>query len=281
MGTGEHGLKRLIVTGDDFGLSLAVNEAIEAAHSNGILTTTCLMVAGSEAADAVARAERLPELAVGLHIVVTRGRAVLPAGEIPDLVDDEGRFDGNLVRAGFRYFFSARVRRQLGAEIRAQFEAFRATGLALDHVNAHNHMHMHPIVLGLILEIGSDYGLKAVRLPLEPAAGGGGIAGRLALAPCAARMKRHLDRAGVRCNDYVFGLSHSGRMDRDRMLPVINHLPDGVSEIFCHPATGHWDGIEPAAAGSRFEDELAALLDSEIRAALEQSGARLIAFRDL
>ena len=53
-------------------------------------------------------------------------------------------------------------------EIRAQFEAFRATGLALDHVNAHKHMHLHPSVAALIIEIGRDYGMKAVRVPAEP-----------------------------------------------------------------------------------------------------------------
>lgn len=278
MGTGERVLKRLIVTGDDFGLSLPVNEAIEAAYENGILTTTCLMVAAPEAVDAVARARRLPGLAVGLHIVLVRGKPVLPPSSIPDLVGADGLFRSNLAGAGFRFFFSPAARRQLAEEIRAQFEAFRATGLSLDHVNAHNHMHLHPTVLGLILKAGRDYGLSAVRLPLELT--GGGIGGLL-LRPWTWLMKARLDRAGVRCNDYLFGMRDTGRMDRDRMLPVLRRLPDGVSELLCHPATGLWDGVEEQAAGFRFRDELNALVDSDIRAALEKSGARLIAFRDI
>ncbi|MEE8285398.1 MAG: hopanoid biosynthesis-associated protein HpnK, partial [Gammaproteobacteria bacterium] len=145
-------MKRLIVTADDYGASLPINEAIETAHRDGILTAACLMVGAPMADDAVARARRLPNLRVGLHVVVVRGRPVLTPERIPDLVDGDGRLDGNLVRAGFRYFFLPRVRRQLAAEIRAQFEAFQATGLALDHANAHNHMHLHPTVLRLIVD---------------------------------------------------------------------------------------------------------------------------------
>ncbi len=281
MGPGERGLKRLIVTGDDFGLSSPVNEAIEAAHSRGILTATCLMVGAPAAADAVERARRLPGLGVGLHLVVVRGHAVLPPAEIPDLVDAEGRFDANLVKAGFRYFFLPKVRRQLAAEIRAQFEAFRQTGLPLDHVNAHNHMHVHPTVLGLIIAIGREYGMTAVRLPFEPAAGGGLLArlGRLFLGLWIALMRRRLDAAGVRHNDFAFGIGDCGRMDRRHLLSLLASLPEGVSEIFSHPATRCWREIEPEAAHFRFEDEFAALIDPDVRLAV--TGAELTTFRGL
>lgn len=283
MGTGERGLKRLIVTGDDFGLSAPVNEAIEAAHRQGILTATCLMVAGPAVDDAVARGRQRPGLGVGLHVVVVRGRAVLPPGTIPDLVDVDGRFDSNLVRAGFRYFFLPRVRRQLAAEIRAQFEAFRRTGFGLDHVNAHNHMHVHPTVLGLIVKIGREYDLKAVRVPFERWAGGGfaGWIGWAFLAFWIVLMKGRLRRAGLRYNDHAFGLGDCGRMDRDHLVALLAGLPEGVSEVFSHPATRRWDGIEPEAADFRFEDEFKALVDPAVRAAAAGSGAQLITFGEL
>src|SRR3989454_11909005 len=126
------------------------------------------MVGAGAAADAVERARRLPTLSVGLHLVLVDGPPVLPAREIPDLVDSRGEFSTRLFGAGLNFFFRPGVRRQLEAEIRVQFEAFTKTGLPLDHVNAHNHMHLHPTVLGLILKVGRDYGLKAVRVPYEP-----------------------------------------------------------------------------------------------------------------
>ena len=274
MGPGERGLKRLIVTADDFGASANVNEAIEKAHLDGILTTASLMVAAPEAADAAARAKRLPGLRVGLHVVAVRGRPMLPAVEIPDLVDAAGELDANLVRAGVRYFFLPHVRRQLAREIRAQFEAFRATGLVLDHVNAHNHMHLHPSVLGLILEIGREFGLKAVRLPFEPGSGA-------LLAPWIGIMKRRLKAAGIACNDYLFGIRDTGRMDAGRLKATIAGLPDGNSEVMLHPATGPWDGMEPEARGFRHADEFRALLDPQVRREVESGNIQLIGFSGL
>lgn len=280
MGTGERRLKRLIVTADDFGISEPVNAAIEDAHRNGILTATCLMVSGAAAADAVARAKDMPRLGVGLHVVVVCGRPILPAALVPDLVDDDGCFDDNLVRAGFRYFFLPAVRAQLAMEIRAQFEAFAETGLPLDHVNAHNHMHVHPTVLSLILRIGREFGLRAIRIPWEPPADSAPVSlGESFVGAWIGRLRRRAERAGIRVNDRIYGVRDSGRMDRDTLLPILRHLPDGVSEVVTHPATGRWPDIDAAAHDYHFEAEYKALLDGEVRAAL--AGADLISFRDI
>ena len=288
MGTGEHRLKRLIVTADDFGRSLAVNEAVEEAHATGILTAASLMVGADAASDAVDRAKRHPGLGVGLHLVVICGKSVLPSAEIPDLVDAKGEFDTNLVRAGFRYFFLPKVRRQLAREIRAQFEAFRNSGLELDHVNAHNHLHLHPTVLGLILSIGRDYGLCTVRVPDEPVEITGAtplsISGRLGgafLGIWLGFMRKRLLNADVRINDSVFGIRDSGNMVRERMLALLQELPNGVTEIFLHPARGAWDGVEAAAAQYRFEDEFQALVDPTVKSAATASGATLMTFKDI
>jgi hopanoid biosynthesis associated protein HpnK len=283
-------VKRLIVTGDDFGASTEVNDAVETAHRKGILNTASLMVSGPAAADAVARARALPGLRVGLHLVVVRGRSTLPPERIPDLADARGNLPSALGRAGVRFQFSPRIRRQLAEEIRAQFEAFRATGLALDHVNAHNHMHLHPAVMGLVLGIGRDYGLKAVRLPHEPflaswRAAGDGFLRRLAndllLRPLVAAHRRRLAREGIASNDFVFGMNDTGAMGRERLLAVLACLPDGVSEIYAHPATGPWEGMEALAAGYRFADELDALTDGAVAGAIARLGIERTAFGSL
>ena len=97
----------MIVTADDFGLAREVNEAVETAHRNGVVTAASLMVGASAAADAVARARRLPSLGVGLHIVLIDGRPVLPASELPALADASGRFRNDMAAASIRIFFDA------------------------------------------------------------------------------------------------------------------------------------------------------------------------------
>ena len=247
---------RLIVTADDFGLHEAVNEAVERGYRDGVLRAASLMVAAPAVADAVARAKQNPGLAVGLHLVLADGRAMLPPTRIPDLVDAQGLFDSNMVSNGFRFFFLPHVRRQLADEIRAQFEAFASTGLKLDHVNAHKHFHLHPTILTLMLTIGREYGMRAIRLPSEPGMGPW-------LRPWLALMRSRLDRAGVAYNDHVFGLRHSGGMDEAVMLEILERLPNGLSEVYLHPAS-HGQ-LTDSMAEYRHADELAALLSPNVR----------------
>ena len=273
----------LIVTADDFGASPAVNEAVEEAHRHGILTAASLMVAGDGADDAVARARELPGLGVGLHLVLVDGRPALPPEKVPDLVDGRGRFHDNMALAGARFFFSPCVRRQLAAEIEAQFERFAATGLPLDHVNAHKHFHLHPTVLDQVIRIGARYGLRAARAPVEPAGivdrvepSPGGIAGRVA-APYARRTRSRLRAAGLSVPDQVFGLAWTGAVTAERLARLLPLIPPGVTEIYTHPATGPYSGSAP---GYRYRDELAALLDPAVKAAVGEGGLRLGRFVD-
>jgi hopanoid biosynthesis associated protein HpnK len=277
-------LKRLILTADDFGAAPEVNAAVEAAHREGILTAASLMVTGEAAEDAVARARRMPSLRVGLHLVLVEGRPVLPASAVPSLVDKDGRFRADMARFGAALFFGARARAELRAEIAAQFEAFRATGLPLDHCNAHKHFHLHPTIGGLILSIGRRFGLRAVRVPIEPrrplkrVEPGANPERAWVTAPWAHLLRRRFRASGLLVPDHVFGFRWSGAMTKDRLCGLIRNIPEGLSEIYLHPATnGHFAG---AAPGYRYQDELEALLSPDVVAASRDASLRLGGFVD-
>jgi hopanoid biosynthesis associated protein HpnK len=276
-------LKQLVVTADDFGAAREVNDAVLDSHQNGILTAASLMVGAPYAADAVARAKALPSLRVGLHLVLVEGKPLLLPSQVPDLIDASGNFRTDMARAGAAMFFRSSVKRQLAEEIAAQFQAFRATGLSLDHVNAHKHFHLHPTIAALMLAIGRDFGLKAARVPLEPAAVLARIEPRKASAvtaitqPFARALRRRFARAGIASPDAVFGLAWSGAMTAPRLKGILDHLPDGLSEIYLHPATGDYPGSAP---GYRYREEHAALLDSAVIAATRRGDIRLGGFSD-
>ncbi|HLZ65396.1 MAG TPA: hopanoid biosynthesis-associated protein HpnK [Aliidongia sp.] len=282
-------MKRVIFSADDFGLDPAVNEAIEIAHRDGVLAAASLMVGEDAAEAAVAIARRCPTLRVGLHVALVEATPVSDPADIPDLVDATGRFPSNMVSAGFRFFFKPGVRAQLAREIRAQFEAFRRTGLPLDHANTHKHIHLHPTVARLIVEIGRDYGLKAVRLPVEPAgpvaaadgqAAAGGL-GAAALRAWTGQLKAMLKRQGMMTNDQVFGLAWSGAVTEARVAALIPHLPDGVSEIYFHPATSLSPKLARTMPTYRHADELAALLSPEVKRLVAAHGIERTSFTDL
>lgn len=258
----------LIVTADDFGLHPSVNQAVERAYREGILNTASLMVGAPAAADAIACAHACPGLRVGLHLVLADGQAVSPRGRIPDLVDVNGRFGSRMAYEGARFFLSPRVRRQLAIEMHAQFKAFAASGLSLDHVNAHKHFHLHPTILSLMIEIGRPFGLRAIRLPQE--------AGMpFLLRPWLALLRRKLDAAGIAHNDYLAGMKHSGKFDEAALLDALAHLPaHGVMEIYLHPALVSGAAIDPSMSAYRHTDEFAALISPRVRSTLAQLGQR-------
>ena len=254
----------MIVTADDFGLNPEVNEAVVRAHTEGILTCTSLMVGAPAAADAVEQARKLPGLGVGLHLTLVDGLPTLPRDALPGLLDTEGRLPGDLWGAGFRMFLRPA---QVAREIRAQFEAFRRTSLALDHVNAHHHMHLHPTVSALMIEIGAEYGLRSVRLPSEPSevvarAGGSTPTGFLGI--WIAILRRRLLRAGLRCNDHMLGLAWTGDMTEARFLSLLPHMPPGVVELYCHPGAQN--------------EELQALLSPRVAEEIRARGLPLLTF---
>jgi chitin disaccharide deacetylase len=125
------------------------------------------MVGAPATAAAVKLARKLPRLNVGLHLALVDGKPVLPPSAVSDLVDGRGRFLPNMARSGAAMFFLPMSAGKMRAEVPAQFEAFRATGLALDHVTAHKHFHLHPSILSAILELAKEFGVPAVRAPLE------------------------------------------------------------------------------------------------------------------
>src|SRR6266705_5582565 len=160
--------RRLIVNADDFGRSASINRAVIRAHREGILTTASLMTNEPASAEAVARARENPGLGVGLHLTLICGHSALPQKKIPGLVNPDREFDANPARVGMRYFFRGKLRDQLRAEIHEQFKKFAETGLPLDHVNGHLHLHLHPTVFRILMEDAIPLGNQRLRLTYDP-----------------------------------------------------------------------------------------------------------------
>ncbi len=255
----------VIFTADDFGLTVSVNEAVEQAHVHGPLGQASLMVAAPAAADAVARARRLPRLNVGLHLVVIDGDSVLGHARLPRITTPDGKFRRHQLGLGVQYFFSAAARRELAAEVAAQFAAYAATGLPLHHADAHKHMQLHPTVAQLMIEIGKRHGLTRIRVPAEPPATLRACGARVTFADRALYLwtrllRRQARRAGLARTDHVFGLKWSGHMTPARVTKLFRHLPPGSSEIYFHPATRRDPELAQLMPDYEHEAELRALL---------------------
>ena len=280
----------LIVTADDFGLSIPVNEAVERAHTGGILTAASLLVGAPSAMDAVERARRLPALGVGLHVNLVEGWPALPPDRVPGLIGPDGRFSDKPVSFGIRLFFSKRLQHQAEAEIAAQFERFAATGLPLDHVNGHQHFHIHPTVASIITKLAPRYGHPPVRVPREPFIQSyramrdrplRRLASWIFFLTQTYQLRHSLRRANLSFNDHVFGLNDTGAMIERRLLQFLDHVPAGVSEFYCHPATRRWNGPDNLPADYRVTEELDALVSARVKRKVQLSGIATGSYRDV
>jgi hopanoid biosynthesis associated protein HpnK len=284
---------RLIVNADDFGRTHQINLAIAQAHDSGIVTSASLMVAGEAVDEALALSRTRPRLAVGLHLVVLGGQAVLSPAALPHVVDAAGRFPRQAFGAGVRYFFSKTAQAELALEMRAQFEAFKATGLSLSHVDGHHHMHLHPTVFALLLPLAQEYGAHGIRVSVadellfslrgDPARPGLKVGWKLAFCLLAANGRRLLRGRPVPTAGRVYGLMQTGRITERYLLRLFERIAaprsrrdrsgDRVVEIYCHPSLRREsEGLGPNPG------DLAAMVSPEVAEAIAQHGFELTTY---
>jgi chitin disaccharide deacetylase len=270
--------RRLIVNADDFGRSPSINEAVIRAHREGILTTASLMVNEPSCDEAVALAKENPRLGVGLHLALLFGRSALPSSKIPGLVNERGEFSENPAAAGMKFFFQPGLNRQIEDEIAEQFARFQQTGLKLDHVNGHLHMHMHPAVFSILKRRARDWGIMHLRLTCDPFWLNARIAsGQWAYRVSHALIYRCLSayargavrQLGLKHTHRVFGLLQNARVNTDYILKLLARLPNGDSELYSHPSL------------DEFKHEFEALISPAVKQLVRDRGIELIRYQDL
>ncbi len=202
----------------------------------------------------------------------------MPREKIPDLVNERGEFSNNPAGVGFRYFFCPRAKTQLRLEIEAQFEQFRATGLPMDHVNGHLHLHMHPAVFAILMENAERWGIRTMRLTFDPfwlntrLASGRWIyrIGHAIIHHClSARSRQVLVEKKIRHTQLVFGLLQNALVDEAYIGKLLPQLPPGDSELYSHPSL------------DQFKNEFDALISPTNKELVRQLGIQLIRYQDL
>lgn len=275
--------KYLIINGDDFGFSASVNQAIIESHEQGILTSTSLMVSGQACTEAVNLAKNHPDLGVGLHLVLVCGQSVLPPEKILHLVDRDGNFLDDPVKAGLIYQFNREARKELALEIRAQLEKFQETGLLMSHLDGHLHLHAHPVILGIIKDLAAEFHLKVLRLPSEElnftlAIDRSHFWTKLIWSQVFEQLRRHGERlfenTGIIIPDKVYGLLATGKMSEDYLLQLIPKIQTEIVEIYAHPDYSPLTNLSGPM-------ELKTLLSNQVRDRIQSCGFELINFHTL
>lgn len=260
----------LIVTADDVGLHRGATLGAVAAYERGVVTACSVVAVGRELHHAAELLRGRPELAVGAHLTLVEAAPLSPPAEVASLVTADGAFLPGFA-AFVRRYATGRVRlAHVEIELRRQIEALLGEGLDLVHLNGHQHLHVLPGILDVVLRLAGEYRIGYVRAPVDRHRGGVGLARSLGVRALASlgRAARLRSRAcGVTTNDVTIGIAAAGHLTSAAITALLP-LVEGATELVCHPGLDGGSLAAEFAWGYEWEAETAALCDPAMRAAL-------------
>lgn len=271
-------MRRLVINADDLGLHPSIDAGILRAHREGVVTSATLLATGPSAAEAV-QAAREQGLPVGLHLCLTTWLTpAAPLERVPS-VAPRGRFRASWVELTVAWARGALRLEEVAEELEAQLARARALGAGVDHLDAHQHLHLLPGVAAVVHALAERERLP-VRWPRESARlewlrhpGAAAKSGLLSL--LGGSMPAHLKRLPAR------GLFEAGRLDEATLLALLDSLPEGDWELGCHPGAGEVRVPEDPTWRYRWTDELAALTSPRVRQKLEDASITLTSYQEL
>lgn len=290
-------MKYAIVNADDLGWSPAVNRGIIKAFDEGILTSASLLVNGPAYDDALELIRSRPALGVGIHLNLLRGRPILNPSRLKPIVDDRGLFVCSIPRLLYAARTSKSARSCMEAELSAQIKKALGDGIEVTHLDSERHTHFYPAINIIVVRLAARHGImrlrhirkggclsgswrRALRYP-------GGFVKESLLTFFSMINRQNIEAKKLQSPDYLLGVAETAHVTAGTLERWLASLPDGVSEIMCHP--GYMDketaGLEgllgPASINAMREGELNALLHSRLKALVRNMGIRLINYGNL
>jgi chitin disaccharide deacetylase len=282
---GTPAMRRLIIHADDFGLNEKVNAGILKAHLEGNLTSASVMANGAAFEHAVEICSTLQTLDIGVHLTLVGERPILAGDKVKTLVNTRGRFHDHARQFVQRYFCGFISLNDVRLELDAQIQKVLNTGIRISHLDSHQHLHMLPSILKVSVELAKKYNIPSIRFPREkfyfemfrewrllPRIM------QLLVLGIFCYLGRNMDAVRT---DFFFGFLFGGNLNKQNFLKILKRLPQsGICEIMCHPGAGDSD-TSYSNWRYHWQDELNALLDTEITAILQEKSISLISYRDL
>jgi predicted glycoside hydrolase/deacetylase ChbG (UPF0249 family) len=273
--------RRLIVNADDLGLHPSLDAGILRAHREGIVTSATLLVMGPGAREAIAQA-RAQGLALGVHLALS---SWLPCAAAPDEVPTVA--PGGRLRASWasfaRAWLTGQVRRvEVERELEAQLAKARELGAEVDHLDAHQHLHLLPGIRPVVEAIARREGLPLRwpdRLPSASWLRAPGPALKTLILTALARTAPRPSPGVTRVS--AGGVFEAGRLDESALLAWLDSLPEGDFELGCHPGEGTPHVPEDPAWTYGWQAELDALTSPRVKARLQERGITLATYASL
>lgn len=268
------GVKYLIVTADDLGLAKSINEGIAKACQEGIVTAVSVIPTGKSFEDAVKIIKDLRLKEIGAHLALTETKPLL-AGS---------RFCKNYNQFFFNLSVGNIRENDIYQELKAQLELLKSTGIAVTHINGHEHIQMMPKIMNIFIRLAKEYNIPAIRFPRgdrEPK--------KLSLKEnyksillryLSGKTEAILNKSGLKFTDSFLGLLDSGRLTEKSLLEILNSLKDGVTELVCHPGFLSPEVLDSYSWHIGGESEIFALTSNRAKIAIKNNDIKLISYQE-
>lgn len=278
--------RRVIINGDDFGMSEPVNEAVRKAHTEGVLTSATIMANMGAAEEAVKITKELPDLGVGVHLNVSGGKSLCKESVVKALLDDNGEFRYSQFKLWALATASHSIRKAIFAEFGSQIQWVIDKGIRPTHLDSHYHIHVFPLVYSMVCTLAGRFGIKVIRLVYEPKAVSGVP---WPISSERGKKKAMMYRAFASINRFqnldflksraLFGISHMDRIGVNFFKAVALYSYAPVMEVMTHPAVNS-EGYE-GEVGQQREAELKALCDERTKEYFSDAGIKLVHYGQL
>ena len=205
--------------------------------------------------------------------------------KLHSLVTENGSFHRHAIDFAKKYFSDKISLEEVRNELTAQFEKILDHGIKISHIDSHQHLHILPKILDIIIELANRYKIKFIRFPKEKFSG--------YMLRDLKSFNRILQMASINffCStakekilyktDYFAGFYFGGKLNKQNLLTLLAYLPsDGICELMCHPGIAQ-KSKNQSYSNYRHVEEMLALIDPEVAAVLIKYNIEIASFKNL
>lgn len=280
--------RQVIINADDFGLCSGVNQAVAQAHTNGVLTSATIMANMPAADEAVKIAKKLPDLGVGVHLNLLKGKALSEDKDIECLLNADGGFAFSPAKLSLLSVCRRKFRNAIRTELSAQIQWLIDNGIKPTHLDSHKHIHSFPPIFPIVCDLARRFEIAAIRFTFEPK---NISAMPWPLSSEVGRKNARTVRIMAKINriqdsdflktDVLLGVTHIGKIDVNFFKAVALYNSAATAEVMTHP--GIDDGLDPTQTKllHQRQVELQALCSERTKQYFKDAGVKLVHYGKL
>jgi predicted glycoside hydrolase/deacetylase ChbG (UPF0249 family) len=236
-------MKKLIINVDDVGFADEINKAVKECYLQNVISSVSIMPGGDFFDEAVTMLKDINKTEVGVHLTLTgKAHPCASINDINTILNRDKTFYNNYFEFMKYYFLNKINMSEIYLELKSQISKVKKTGLEITHLDSHEHVHMFPKVLHLVLKLAKEFNIPHIRFPNERFSTYSfkftikDMLRHLGLKLFCLNAKTIIKDGNVKFNNNFWGHFHSGRIDNEILSFIIKNISQGINELGIHPA---------------------------------------------